>query len=125
MKVLSLSSFEELLEFLASTDEEGEARFESGVEARDLPHGSYFMAVDNTKTTIIFGQSLERTAFPEDALVIAASRSAGHIYGRCYSTACLNGELGHIALSSVVAVIEADVFERARINGWRHLEELN
>ena len=52
------------------------------------------------------------------------NRSAGFIFGCCYSQACPRGELGSTHVTRM-APISKETFDRAKANGWRHLNPSN
>ena len=127
MKAVTFGSVEELFEWLDEKREAGrEAAEHHHLKVSDLTHGDHFVSPrPDYGGLIIFGEVLEHTNYPEDASSIKMSRLNGYVYGRCYSVECVEGEFGDTHITNIAAKIPAEVFERAKANGWRNLESTN
>lgn len=123
--IREFNSIEEMLEYLRETRERGlEAADKHHLKVSDLKHGDYFVRLHETGV-LIFGEVLERTAYPEDTETIVSSRLNGYVYGRCYSILCPEGEFGSTHITHIQSKIPRDVFELAKSNGWLHAEPTN
>jgi hypothetical protein len=126
MKVLSFESFEDLANYISSNEET--AKVVAGQKEgllKVLTHGTYFASIRPDLELVIFGEVLEHTKYPEDTAGILARRVNGYIFGRCYSVLCHDGELGDTHVGNITCKITKQVFDRARANGWRHIQDTN
>lgn len=125
MKVVAFESFEDLAKYISSNEEA--AKLAAGQRdglLKALTHGTYFVSVLPEEQLVIFGK-VEQSEYPEDDAGIAESRNRGYIFGRCYSVACPEGELGDTHITNVTTKISEAVFNRAKANGWRHVRDEN
>ena len=88
----------------------------------DLRHGDFFASPRPDFGIVIFGKVLEHTKYPEDSESIRRGRARGYVYCMAYSPLCVEGEFGDIHITRIAVKIPSELFERARANGWRHLE---
>lgn len=124
MKVYT--SFEEMMADIQARVEAGrEAAKHHHIKVEDLRHGDHFTYLHPELGIPIFGEVVEETEYEEDELDIAMARENGYIFGKCYSVMCVEGELGDTHVTRITHKIDKAVFERAKANGWRHLDPSN
>lgn len=107
------------------------ARLEAGRKAADnhlvkvssLRHGDYFVSTQLGIT--VYGKVIEKTGNPEDDKSIEEGRQNGYIFGKCHSIYCPEGELGDTHVTQIVFKISQKIFERARVNKFRHARAVN
>jgi hypothetical protein len=122
MQIKSFDSIEELLEHIAAENERGrEAAKDHPVKVSELRHGDCVVSPRPDYGVMVFGEVLERTEYPEDAENIQMSRLNGFVFGRWYSPLCVEGEYGDTHITNIATKIPREVFERAKINGFRHI----
>lgn len=126
-KIICFDSDEELFEHLDKQAAEGAKLAEDWpVKVEDFQHGDHFVSVRPDHGCVIYGTVWTRCEkYPEDDEVIANSMRRGFLYGDCFSTLCVEGEIGATHITNVNAKISEAVFERAKANGWRHLRPSN
>ncbi len=88
------------------------------LSADDLRHGDYFVSLRPDFGLVIYCEVIERTRYPEDDAVIADGRSRGYIFGRCYSVAETQGELGSTHISRINKKISKQSFDAAKVVGF-------
>lgn len=112
--------FEELRKDQEAADEAAKTHH---LKVEDFEHGDFFASVRPDHGCVVFGEVWTRCEkYPADTRVIRASRKRGYLYGHCYSTECVEGEIGSTHITRVSAKISREVFKRAKANGWRHLQ---
>lgn len=84
----------------------------------NLKHGDYFVSLRPDFGLVIFCEVMEHTSYPEDDESIAEGRSRGYVFGKCYSIACTDGELGSTHISNISFKLSKKLFERARARGF-------
>lgn len=122
--VRCFDSEKELLEYLEHQKAlNAEQAKDWPIKVEDFEHGDYFVSIRTDFDCVIFGvvQTHSET-YPEDNEVIQSKRARGYLYGYCYSTLIVEGEIGSTHITQVNAKISKAVFERAKANGWRHLK---
>ncbi len=117
-------STEEMLEELRKDQEKAaEAAKTHHLKVEDFGHGDFFASVRPDHNCVVFGEvQTHSEKYPEDTPAIQESRARGYLYGYCYSVLCVEGEIGSTHITRVSAKISREVFERAKANGWRHLQ---
>ena len=124
--VKQFDDINDLFDFIEEANRRGqEAMKDHPVKVADLRHGDFVVSFRPDHGTVIFGEVVETTAYEEDNESIADSRTRGWIFGRYYSHLCVEGELGDTHVTRINAKITKAVFERAKANGWRHLNPTN
>jgi hypothetical protein len=119
-------SLEDMFADIAARVEAGKKAAENHpIKVKDLRHGDYFAYQHPVHNILIFGEVIEKTEYPEDDGSIATARANGFVYGRCYSVLCPEGELGDTHVTYITHKIDKAVFERARVNGFHHLNPTN
>jgi hypothetical protein len=88
------------------------------IRVDELQHGSYFMYEHPVYEMPFFGEVIETTEFPEDDVSIATARTNGFIFGRCYSWACIEGELGDTHVTRIERKLTREQFEAAKALNW-------
>ena len=88
--------------------------------------GQYFINFRHGPLLPVFGEILDIETLcqdEEDQAYITRSYAQPHMRfyrpTRCYSAACPAGETGDVHLSEVAAIIDPELFEYYRGNGWR------
>jgi hypothetical protein len=116
-------SFEEMMEDLGRAMKEADAHV-NPTQASIKP-GQYFINFRHGPELPIFGEILDVSnlgADPEEQKYIDETYGEPHMRfyrpTRAYSVACEGGEIGDIHLSEIAAVIDRDLFEWYRQNGW-------
>jgi hypothetical protein len=132
VKVTSYDSLEDMLNDMAADQAAAsEAAETHHVKVDDLRHGDFFASVRPDYGCVVFGEVIETMASddPEEATEIAedirSSRENGYVFSKCYSPRCPQGELGDMHITRITAKIAKTVFDRAKTNGWRHLNPSN
>lgn len=124
-----IRTFKDLDEMFAFIEEQGhelqQAMADHPVKVADLRHGDFFVSVRPDFGVVIFGEVVEKTDYPEDDESIAQARTRGWVFARCYSPMCVEGEFGDTHVTNIHAKITKAVFERAQVNGFRHLNPSN
>jgi hypothetical protein len=96
------------------------------LKVEDFKHGDYFASPRPDFGVVIFGEVWEYCEkYPEDNESIQEARQRGYLYGRCFSPICPEGEIGSTHITNVSAKVSAEVFERAKANGFRHLDPVD
>lgn len=108
----------------AQVEANRKAAEEHSIKVEDLRHGDYF-AYNHPAGITIFGEVMERTDYPEDEMTIALARQNGYVYGRCYSEDCPEGELGDTHVIRITHKVTKEMFDRAKANGFRHIDIMN
>jgi hypothetical protein len=118
------NSFEEMMEDLGRAMREADSRIKP-IQAGIKP-GQYFINFRHGPDLPIFGQILDIGALgydKEEQEYINRQYAQPHMkYYRpthAYSVACPEGEIGDIHLSEVDAIIDGELFEYYRENGWQ------
>jgi hypothetical protein len=98
------------------------AAVEHPIKVEDLHHGDFFAYVHPIHRIPIFGEVLE---YPDEEGDIREARDNGYIFARCFSAVRPSGELGDTHITHITHKIPKIVFDRAKANGFRHLDSLN
>lgn len=116
-------SFEEMMEDLGRAIQGADARVRSA-QAGIRP-GQYFINFRHGRDLPIFGEVLDIRKLghdEEEQKYINEQYAEPHMTffrpTRCYSMACPEGEVGDTHLSEVDAIIDRELFEYYRENGW-------
>lgn len=123
-KIYAYDSIEELFEALKKdTEVANEQAKTHPVKVEDLKHGEIFVSPRPDFGIVVFGQVWEHSEeYPEDNESIRDSRARGYVFARCFSALCPEGELGSTHITMITGKVSAKVFERAKANGFRHLD---
>ncbi|NIO03998.1 MAG: hypothetical protein GTN74_05105 [Proteobacteria bacterium] len=117
-------SFEEMMEDLGRAMKAADARVRPTQAA--IQSGQYFINFRYGPELPIFGEILNISQLgsdPEEQMYISESYAQPHMKfyrpTKAYSMACPEGEIGDIHLSEINAIIDRELFEFYRKNGWR------
>lgn len=126
-RIYTFDSMEDLLASLRKDQEAADERAKTHpVKIEDLKHGDICVSPRPDFGVTVFGEVWEYSEkYPEDNPTIQQSRRRGYIYGRFYSALCPEGEVGSTHITTIVGTVPREVFERAKANGFRHLEPLS
>jgi hypothetical protein len=94
------------------------------IKVGDLRHGDYF-AYRHPVGVLVFGRVIEKTEYSEDDESIQEARENGFVFARCFSAMCPEGELGDTHVTRITHKVSKKLFDRAQVNGFRHLDQLN
>jgi len=127
MPIYEFESVEDMFDAMARDQEAADKVAETHhIKVEDLKHGDYFISPRPEAGVVVFGEVWEHSEkYPEDNEVIQDARSRNYVYGRCYSAIVPEGEIGSTHITRVHAKIDRAVFERAKANGFRHLDPVD
>jgi hypothetical protein len=134
----SFDTVESLLEYVQNIRARAqESLKDSRYQSTDFPNGTYFFnwAAYESHGILVFGCVMEpqppdpedeeaREDYEAEVEYDRDNRSVGYVFGRFFSIVVPNGELGSVHVTRLVPVSK-DIFERARANGWRNLNQAN
>ena len=100
-----------------ATHEEAMARIEECRKAADARVKPWQAALKPGERFIYLGEGL--VIFGEVLETYEEERLKHYRFCRCYSVACLEGELGDVHVSTVVALVSRRFFEGMRERGWQ------
>lgn len=141
--VVEFDKLDDLLEHMAKSEQAAIDAMESHpIKVSELQEGDYFLSARPDMGIVIYGQVVLEYNYgplpedPEEAVEAEAerafdrqsmieSRSRGYIFGRHFSVNCKEGELGETHITQIHMKLLPEVFERARANGFRHLNQSN
>jgi hypothetical protein len=116
-------SFDEMMDDLGRAMKEADARVRPAQAG--IKPGQYFINFRHGPGLPIFGEILDIATLgydEEEQEYINESYAEPHMRfykpTKCYSMACPEGELGDTHLSDVDAIIDRELFEHYRENGW-------
>jgi hypothetical protein len=127
MTVKFFDSVDDMFDHVEREQERGlELAKKHPVKIENLRHGDCFVSIRKDLGVAIFGVVIETSEqYPEDNESIAESRANGFVFAKCASPLCVEGELRDIHITRINGKIEKDLFDRAKANGWRHVEASN
>lgn len=108
MSVQSFDSFDEMMEQMRRDQEAADSRVMPW--QADIKPGDYFRKPSGHEFSI-YGEVL-----PEDESREPALRH--YRFCKCYSIACVRGEMGDVHVSTIEALLTRDEFEDARRRAW-------
>lgn len=128
MSVISFKPGEDIIEYLEARNRQAaEAAQKVPPAIRDIQDGQYAVSVRPDYGFIIFiavegnnvelGDDADEEAI-EEAEISRDSRERGFVFGRHYSVACIDGELGSTHVTRMNAVIPKEVFEQCKALKW-------
>lgn len=146
MTIQSFDSISEMLDFLAGADNAAvEAMKTHPIKVDDLQDGDYFVSIRSDIGIMIFGRvvgfvprdPVDLYGYTDEEIAeieaedaeerkqMDLNRTRGYIFGKCHSMLCPDGELGDTHVTRIHHKIDRAAFERAKANGFRHMDGTN
>lgn len=117
MRVVTFESAEDIFTEIQKARAEADANTEEW--QRGIIPGHCFVRIVDCygEPLAIYGEVIE-SPYEEDRELYKEPHMAGYRLSRCFSSMCPEGELGDTHISTMIALLSREQFEKARAAGW-------